>query len=295
MDKKTVYEIISDQIIASLETGNIPWRKPWKSGMPLNIRGTEYRGINTVLLSLAAFETPIYATYNQIKNDMGGQVRKGEKGFPVVFWKALERKKNGVVVTRPDGKPETFPIMRYYTVFNIDQADIDRARKQEIVDALIKPVAHKPIDAAETIVHDYLGREKVGLHTGGARAFYRPSEDSVNMPALSAFDTPEEYYSTLFHECGHSTGHEKRLAREGIAEQHYFGDPVYSFEELIAEMSAAMSCGRLRLEQVTLKNSGAYIKNWLGVLKGDPKMVVRAGGQAQKATDLIFGDVKEKK
>ena len=122
------------------------------------------------------------------------------------------------------------------------------------------------------------------------RAWYRPCTDTVGIPARGAFDSAEEYYSTLFHELTHSTGHPKRLGRAGIEKLNTFGSESYSKEELIAEMGAAMLCGVAEIERKTLSNSAAYLKSWTDVLKGDSRMVVSAASQAQKAADYILGE-----
>jgi len=123
----------------------------------------------------------------------------------------------------------------------------------------------------------------------GTGAYYRPSEDTVYMPAKGHFDSAEEYYCVLFHEVTHATGHEKRLGRPGIVDPSFARSHSYSKEELVAEMGASFLCGVTGIENVTLDNSAAYIANWLKVLSNDPKCVVQAGAQAQRAADLILG------
>jgi antirestriction protein ArdC len=122
-----------------------------------------------------------------------------------------------------------------------------------------------------------------------AGAFFRPTTDTVNMPKIETFDSSEEYYSTLFHELTHSTGHETRLNRRGSDVPRHFGDSDYSKEELVAEMGAAFLCGHCQIENKTIDNSAAYIANWLRKFKDDAKMVIMAGGAAQKAVDFILG------
>jgi antirestriction protein ArdC len=119
--------------------------------------------------------------------------------------------------------------------------------------------------------------------------YYQPSTDSIRMPERESFDGAAKYYSTLFHEFTHSTGHESRLNRPGIVETHFFGDDVYSKEELVAEMGAAMLCGIVGIENKTIKNSAAYIQAWLSKLRDDKKLVVHAAAAAQKAADFILG------
>lgn len=120
-------------------------------------------------------------------------------------------------------------------------------------------------------------------------AWYRPSTDTVGMPARGLFNSSEQYYNTLFHELTHSTGHPSRIGREGIEKLNTFGSERYSREELVAEMGAAMLCGLTGLAPHTLENSAAYLQSWLRALKADSRMVVAAASAAQKAADFILG------
>lgn len=283
--KQDVYAMVTDQVVKALESGTVPWRQPWQaSGFPKSMStGKNYRGANVFLLGLTAttegYSSPWWGTYKQIE-ERGGQVRKGEKSTLVVFWKKG-------TYSKPDADGEasekSYVMLRYFRVFNAEQADGLPAKFYTAPDA--QPIA--PIDACDLIARGYIGRPPVGH--GGDRAFYSPSRDHIQMPARDAFKVSEEYYSTLFHEMTHSTGHASRLNREGIVEGHSFGDELYSKEELIAEMGAAMLCGLAGIENVTLGNSAAYLASWVRVLKGDAKLVVSAAAAAQKAADHITG------
>jgi len=121
-----------------------------------------------------------------------------------------------------------------------------------------------------------------------SKEWYRPSTDTVEMPSKSLFSSIEEYYSTLFHELTHSTGHASRIGREGIKQLNTFGSESYSREELIAEMGAAMLCGVTGIDQATIQNSAAYLKTWIERLKSDSKLLVSAASAAQKASDYIL-------
>jgi antirestriction protein ArdC len=145
-----------------------------------------------------------------------------------------------------------------------------------------------PIETCDSLTRSYLVSGPAIVDGMGA-AWYSRARDVVGIPPRSAFRSSEEFYSTLFHELTHSTGHSSRLNRDGIVEGHRFGDPTYSKEELIAEMGAAMLCGLAGIEQVTLANSAAYVSSWLEVLRGDARMVVSAAAAAQRAADLIAG------
>ena len=273
----TPYDVITARIVEKLEQGTVPWRKPWnvETGAPRNIRGTHYRGINVFLLGCQAFESPYWLTFNQAR-ELGGSVKRGERGSPVVFWKWLEK------VSSETGQKERIPLLRYYTVFNVLLCE------GVSVPNLEQPVkAHQRIEECERVVQGY--ENGPAVNHGGGVAFYNSAADQVTMPSPERFTTPEEYYSTLFHEFGHSTGHRSRLAREGVTDPKRFGSHEYSREELVAEMSAAFLAGRCGIEPCTLDNSAAYIGSWLRVLRKDSRMLVSAGGQAQRAADWILG------
>lgn len=272
MKKKTVYEIVTERIIEKLKQGEIPWRKPWNSYPAVNwVTQKLYRGINQLLL-----EPGEYATWNQIKK-AGGHVKKGAKSHMVTFWKLIEVKNE-----EEEGVVETIPYLRYYRVFNIKDCEgIESRRKVETFD-------HDPIEEAEKIIEGYPDAPEITFAPG--RAFYRPSDDIISIPEKSDFEQVEEYYSTIFHEMVHSTGHKKRLGRNGVTKLSAFGSHEYSKEELVAEIGAAMLCGLAGIEQETLDNSAAYVQGWLKKLEGDSKFIVSAASQAQKAADYIAGD-----
>ena len=288
--KKSVYEVITDRIIDELEKGVVPWRKPWKGGAPCNlISKKEYRGINTIILSMTSCSSPYFATVRQI-NKLGGRVKKGAKGIPVVFWKFPEGNQKddsaGETVVDGNGPPKwTVPIIRYYTVFNVDQCEglDDKIPVEE-------KIVFNPISECEKVVESYPESPPI-LHEG-IKACYRPSEDSVFMPAPESFISSEHYYGVLFHELIHSTGHESRLKREGVTGLSFFGDHEYSKEELVAEIGASFLCGTTGLDTGSIfTNQVAYLKSWLKALKNDKRMIIQAAAQAQKAVDHIL-DVK---
>lgn len=276
---QNVYEMITSRIITLLEKGTIPWRKPWNGGdggLPMNLNSNrEYRGINVFLLSCMGFGSRYWLSFKQAK-DRGGFVRKREKSTPVIFWKRYE------VTDTETGEVKEVPVLRYYSVFNLDQI--------EGVDAPDAPVAmnpdFEPITEAERIIRGMPQRPTI--QHAQPRAFYRSGTDTVNLPQPELFAHPEAYYSTAFHELTHATGHESRLNRRPSTEIRHFGDKEYIQEELVAEMGSAFLCAQAGIEQTTLENSAAYIANWLQVLKASPKMVVIAAAQAQKATDFIL-------
>jgi antirestriction protein ArdC len=277
-----VYEIVTDRILNLLSKGMVPWHRPWGSGTqdatPRNLKsGKAYRGVNVFVLNCAGFSSPYWLTFKQAK-DMGGMVKKGEKGTPVIFWKRLM-----VEDKEQAGEKKVIPLLRYYTVFNVEQCDGIQAPA-----AAARPTGFSPIAAAEEAVKSYANPPAIGH--GGMQAYYSPMRDAVTLPAPASFNTPAHYYATLFHELGHSTGHKSRLARDGIVKSDGFGNHLYSKEELVAEMTAAMLCGVTGIDATgLLDNSAAYINSWLRKLQDDRKLVVQAAAQAQKAADMILG------
>ena len=276
------YQVVTDRIVSLLEQGTIPWQKPWSTGdaMPRNLVSQKtYRGVNVFLLHAMSYASPFWLTFNQAK-ELGGTVRRGEKACPVVFWKWLAVEENG--------KAERVPLLRYYSVFNVAQCE---GIPQEKIPALggVKR-NHNPIAEAERIVAGMPKRPEV--KTGLDRAFYSPSGDFVGMPSADQFRSGEDFYSVLFHELTHSTGHESRLNRKGISgsdgEWSAFGSTPYAKEELVAEMGAAFLCGQAGIVERTLINSAAYVSSWLQRLKDDRRLVVQAAAQAQKAADFIL-------
>ena len=274
--KIDIQAIVTERIISALESGTAPWRKPWKgSSLPRNVvSGKVYSGINFFLLS--AMGGGEFLTFKQAQG-LGGNVRKGEKGCPVVYWNFVESK------TRKDskGNPEKIPFLKSFTVFNVSQCEGLELPAPETEGETVPFI---PIERAE----ETITRTGAEIHHGGARAFYRPATDQIQMPEKEAFHSPEEYYSTAFHELTHWTGHESRLARKGILELAAFGDAVYSKEELVAEMGAAFLCAEHGIEG-TLDNSAAYLQGWIKALRGDSKLAIQAAAAASKAANFILG------
>ena len=286
-----VYEIITERILKQMEQGSIPWRKPWKSALgeePANLVSKQgYKGINRFLLGSLPFERPYYVTYKQA-SELGGNVKKGEHGCPVIFWKRSQYTKAHSDGTETE---ETGFILRYYTVFNIEQCEGLTDKLAPLPENLTHPF--NAIDSAERIVRGYRSAPSL-IHKAGDRACYSPSHDTVTMPEKSQFCSEVEYYSTLFHEFTHSTGHETRLNRKTLTELSYFGDQNYSREELVAEMGAAFLCGHANIEnEAALKNSAAYLDGWRKRLRTDSRAVILAAGQAQKAANYILGAREE--
>jgi antirestriction protein ArdC len=279
MSKPSVYDVVTERIIATLESGVIPWRKDWKvsastggGAMPFNmLTGKPYRGINVLTLLCSGYAGNGWVTYKQAL-EMGYQVRKGEKSSPVVFWKFFPKSED-----RP-------PFARYYSVFNIAQLD-------GVPDAL--PFTPEPFDgiaSAQAVADAYMvSASHPELAHGGPSAYYSPAHDRVQMPAPQSFNSPEGYYCTLFHEFIHSTGIGARLNRDEMKGVHKFGDCDYSKEELTAEFGAAFLCAESGVtnDQI-LTNSAAYIQGWVSKLKSDKTLLMRAASLAQRASDYVL-------
>ena len=270
-----IYAEITSRIIAQMEQGTIPWKKPWvgSSSAVSYTTGKPYSLLNQMLLG----EPGEYITFRQCQQ-AGGFVRKGEKSRMVAFWKWIEQE------DEETGEIQSIPFLRYYNVFHIRQCENIQSRR------LVLPAEHAAADrTADAIIRDYTAREAVRLHRStGDRAFYRPSDDSVTVPGIARFPNTAEYYSTIFHELTHSTGHAKRLNR--IEKTAFFGSEAYSKEELVAEIGAAALVNHAGLETASsFRNSTAYIQNWLQVLRNDKRFIVSAAGRAEKAVRLILG------
>jgi antirestriction protein ArdC len=273
-----VYEIVTQQVLQQLEAGVAPWRKPWRTDVPCNlITGREYRGINPFLLAPQGYGSRYWLTFKQAAK-LGGHVRKGEHSSIVTFWNVgqekLIRDANGI-----ERRSRPF-LLRFYRVFNLEQTE-GIAEKLGLGKASPRVPSLDDCEAIVSAMPNPPKREQ------SDRAWYRPSIDSVGMPSRSLFNSSEEFYSTLFHELTHSTGHASRVGREGIEQLNAFGTESYSKEELVAEMGAAMLCGVTGIVPRTIENSAAYLKTWIERLRGDSKLIVSAASQAQKAADYI--------
>ena len=199
---------------------------------------------------------------------------------PVIYWNWKERKEK-----QPDGstRKQRTGFVRYYTIFNLSQIEgIDDPDVDEDLDV----IEFSPIAKCEAITRNMPQRPKIDHRE--QRAYYRPSTDVINLPTPASFESVEAYYSTLFHEIVHSSGHVTRLDRKGISDDVLFGGHEYSKEELVAEMGSAFLCGEAAIDAATLDDQAAYIGGWLAKLKNDSRLVISAAAQAQKAADFIL-------
>lgn len=279
--KKSVYEMITERIIEELENGVIPWQKPWSgthSGAYNRISNKPYSLLNQMILK----HNGEYATFKQW-SDLGGKIRKGEKSEVVTFWKIQQ-----VEEINEDGEKaiKQLPLLRYYNVFHISQVDGVEPKEQLKISDL------EPIEEAEKIKLDYMNREHLQIReTISDKAFYLPTADYIQVPCKEQYQNIEEFYSTLFHEIVHSTGHKSRLDRKDIKDCLYKGDENYSKEELTAELGSAFLINMLDIEtEKSFRNSSAYIQSWLRVLKNDTHFIVSASSRAEKAVKYILNE-----
>jgi antirestriction protein ArdC len=282
-----VIETAVDKIISLMEAGDLNWNKSWSAkGMtPCNYQSKRpYRGWNYFAALLSGFSSPYYLTYNQVTK-MGGQVIKGSKGLPMIFWKPFKVKvekldENGNKVERIERRL----VAKSFTVFNAEQIEgID------FKDVELQGKGNEAIAEMESVIENMQNRPQI-VYKDPTSAYYSPMHDHVNMPKLEQFKDSESFYSVMVHELIHSTGHESRLNRESITSLSGFGSHEYSFEELIAELGSNMLLSLVGIANDNLdKQSAAYIKGWLKPLKDDKMMLYKAATQAQKAVDYIMG------
>lgn len=298
-----VYQIVTDRMIEQMEAGTVPWRRPWFSAgkeAHNRVTGKTYSFLNRMLLSKGGE----WATIKQW-NKLGGNVRKGEKSEMVVFWKFPEKgetKNDGDIdyahsdhesaetaeTRSTDGPAETrknnIPVLKWHRVFHVSQ--VEGVEPLSVEENLQAP---DPIPEADKIFRDYIARENILLEEGYDEACYSPTLDMIRIPGLIQFECAEEFYSTAFHECIHSTGKNNRLAREGVRRIN-FGSGIYSREELVAEIGAASMLNILGIETDTsFRNSTCYVQSWIEVLKNDKRAIVMAAAQAEKAVNYIIG------
>ena len=289
--KRDVYQAVTTRIMDALAQGVVPWHKPWdaRQGRPRNlVSGKPYRGMNVWILA-GQGGSPFWLTYRQAQQ-LGGHVKQGERGTMVIFWKVLAKQAQAAAAgeTAEETQPRGFAMARAYTVFNATQCELPEQWREraEITDPEL-PEADR-IQACEQIVAGMPTRPEI-VHAG-VRGFYRQGVDRVTMPEPERFETPARYYSTLFHELTHATGHTSRLYRPTLVDMVRFGDCNYSKEELVAEMGAAFLCGVAGIENRTVIDSASYIQSWLRTLQDDTKLLIGAAAQAQRAADFILGE-----
>ena len=283
-----VYAIVTEKIINLLEQGVVPWRRPWSGGgLPRNVVSKKpYRGINHFLLSASKYVRPYWLTMRQA-NELGGHIRKGEESTIIVFWKVEDRgtETEPTNETEPDNQSRRRFVLRYYRVWNVEQCELSERALEKL--PKVEKHDYDPIEAVDRIVAEM--PKAPAIEHVGSKAFYSSINDRVTMPPRNLFVSAEEYAATLLHELTHSSGHRKRLARESITEAAAFGSPVYSKEELVAEMGSAYLCAEAGISSAAIVNQAAYVAGWLKKLHDDRRLVIQAAAQAQHAADYILG------
>jgi antirestriction protein ArdC len=280
-------------MIALLEQGVAPWRCSWsRYGMARNyVGGNVYRGINAFLLNfLPNHPIPLYLSFKQAK-ELGGHVRKGAKAEKVYFFKAYHKDGDGKTVSEDRAaqlagmgeEVHRIPFLKSFSVFNIEDVE---GVEFEIPEVQLQQ--HEKIERCEQILQAATNPPQLVTEDAN-RAYYSPRRDLLNMPQMGQFESPEAYYSTLFHELTHSTGHVTRLNREGIAGEIERGSEAYAREELIAEMGASFLCAHTGIDrEAVTENSAAYLAGWMKRLQDDNKLVLNAAAGAQKAADYLL-------
>ena len=279
---RDLYAEVTNRIVAALEAGVTPWIRPWTvdfDPVPINaVSRRTYRGINAMLLTLEAqtcgYRRNAWLTYRQAK-ELGAQVRAGESGTTVVFYKLHELPHLATVEQIEDGKkPRIISFLRWFTVFNVSQVEglPERLKEKEAM------VAWDALEAAETILRESRAR----FEYGGVDAYYSPADDRIQLPARACFADAAAFYNVALHELVHWSGHPGRLSRNL---GHRFGEAAYAMEELVAEVGSAFLCASCYLE-ARLRHA-SYIGSWLEVLKGDKRAVFAAAAKAQQAMDFI--------
>src|ERR1700722_11335112 len=286
--KVDIYTRITNRIISDLEKGTRPWLKPWNAEhaagritRPLRHNSTPYRGINVLVLWVEAedrgYACPLWMTYKQAV-DLGGQVRKGERGASAVNadrFTRTEANDSGQMVE------QEIPFMKVYTVFNCEQIDNLPAQYYALAQAPTETITR--IDRAEA----FFANAKIEVKHGGNMAYYGTKTDHIQMPPFESFRDAVAYYATLADESTHWTRHEKRLNRDFGRKR--FGDEGYAVEELVAELGSAFLAADLEIAPEVREDHAAYIGSWLKMLKGDKRAVFTAASHAQRAADFLHG------
>ena len=284
--KDTLHELVQ-LMIDEMENGTGEWVKSWSApnGLPQNmVSKKHYRGFNSIHLSMVAsrkdYVAPYWLTFNQVK-DLGGMVKKGEKATDIFFYKIIDKSEK---IKDEEGEElvnlKHIPILKRYKVFNIEQTE---GIEYELPETEIND------NVRYQNAEDFIQCTQADIRYGGDRAFYRPSGDFVQVPELQFFTDSDNYYATLLHELTHWTGHETRLDRDKHSK---WGDDIYAFEELIAELGAVFLCSHLGIN-IKKNRHPEYLQNWVRSLREDPQILWKAASKAQIAFDFIVGTVED--
>lgn len=271
MKRNKIYSRITDTIIAKLKEGTAVWRKSWTVGLPMNfITRKEYRGVNFLSLLTEEFPSPYYLTFLQCRK-RGGVIKKGAKGFPIIFWKIKEIEVN----SGDKADIKEYPIARLSYVFNISETNLYADNLYE----------YKNV-SCEDIINNLSIKENVNIRHNPRRCFYLISKDYISIPKIEDFSSPSEYYSSLFHELVHWTGHQDRLHRD----LSNMDMNSYSYEELIAEIGSSFICGLCGIDNSVIDNQAAYINGWFRHIQDNPDLLTTAAVEASKAVEFLLGN-----
>jgi len=281
-----VYSKITNIIIEQLGKGIIPWENPNINGVRAQnlLTGHIYSGVNPLILQMS--DTPFFMTFKQAVTAKAS-VKKGAKSLPVVFWKVVEKQ-----VENEEGEQEfkKLFVLKYYNVFKITDIENLPERLLKKADSMLKD--NKKILSCEEIITNYPNAPKIknfiptaSMSSNG----YGPSFDTVYSQPINMFKTDNHYYTTMFHELTHSTGHVSRLNR--LSEDSLnFGSKLYAKEELIADLGAAFLMAEAG-QKVNYTNKAAYIQSWMKALENDNRLIITAAGKAEKAVNHILDNM----
>jgi antirestriction protein ArdC len=286
---RDLYQEVTDKIIAALEEGTLPWRHGWNQavcGGPMNpTTGRAYRGINILLLGMRQVvrvnDDPRWCSYRQAQ-ERGWQVREGERGTTIVFYRKLQKRSNTILGDNNDadsssGEHRSCFVLRASAVFHASQI--------EGMPLYVPPLPEATPWISPEAINIIVANSGALIRYGGAQAFFRPSSDHIQMPPRESFEDAGHFAQTILHELGHWVCGKPRLDLSGNAR---FGSEAYALEELVVDMAAQNVCAVLGID-AHLNNSASYVASWLKALKNDKRAIFRAASDAQRVADHILG------
>lgn len=270
MNRKQFYAQITESILQKLEEGIVPWKKGWSAGIPQNfISRRVYRGVNFISLLSKDFPSPYYLSYLQCKKK-NGRILPGAKGIPIIYFSVEER------TVDPEGKCEVerLPLMRISHIFNLSQTTLYEDESPKL-----------RLPSCEEVLSNILNRHSVDIRENHYRCYYSAKEDYISLPKIADFKSgAEEYYSSLYHEIIHWTGHKSRLNR--ISSLSDISD--LSLEELTAEIGSSFLAGMSGIIKTTFENQNAYIRSWYSKIREDPQILFTAAAKASEAVEFLL-------
>lgn len=322
----------SDMLIARMEQmKESKWKKGWTDGrtaqfgLPQNLVGRPYTGSNAFLCQIHTtmehYRMPVYLTIKQIR-DAGAMIKKGEHSIPIFKWDLRIKDKDGKKLSESDYRNMTKeeqaectvrPYLKVYNEWNIDQTNLEEVNKEKY-DTILKRFKSEPIkdevgmyknEAFDNLLKEQSWVCPIEYEKFNESAFYSPKRDQIVVPSKKQFNisnTPEdvfkdgmEFYGTTIHEMAHSTGHESRLGRDGIVKIDQFGSDQYAKEELVAELTSALICNAMGFDSRIRENNIAYLQNWIGSLKKDPKFLKSVMSDVNKSSKMVLEHIDEQR